>query len=151
MAQAAQPENQRKDIWNLDIIPNNNNHIELRRSGLAYNEFDPFDQGTNFTQKYFNRPNQTNTAAWTYTINPTLVNELRSTYSLDDVYIPVDTSDIGFNRENLSMPITYPYLFRRKTFLTRFRRSRLATTFTTWLPVPIRLTPRARFSRFQTV
>ena len=114
IAQAAQPENQRKDIWNLDIIPSNNNHIELRRSGLAYNEFDPFDQGTNYTQKFFNRPNQTNTAAWTYTINPTLVNELRATYSLDDVYIPVDTTDIGFNRQNLALPITYPYLFPAK-------------------------------------
>jgi hypothetical protein len=114
IAQASQPENQRKDIWNMDIIPNNNNHIELRRSGLAYNEFDPFDQGTNFTQKYFNRPNQTNTAAWTYTINPTMVNELRATYSLDDVYIPVKTSDIGFNRQDLALPITYPYLFAGK-------------------------------------
>jgi hypothetical protein len=113
-AQAAQPENQRKDIWNLDIIPNNNNHIELRRSGLAYNEFDPFDQGSGETAKYFNRPNQTNTVAWTYTINPTLVNELRATYSLDDVYIPVDTAEIGFNRQNLALPITYPYLIPGK-------------------------------------
>ncbi len=114
IAQAAQPINQRKDIWNLDIIPNNSNHIELRRSGLAYNEFDPFDQGSGETAKYFNRPNQTNTVAWTYTITPTLVNEARATYSLDDVYIPVDTSEIGFNRQNLNPPITYPYLFGGK-------------------------------------
>ncbi len=113
-AQAAQPINQRKDIWNVDIIPNNNNHIELRRSGLAYNEFDPFDQDLGITAKYFNRPNQTNTVAWTYTINPTMVNELRATYSLDDVYIPVDTSEIGFNRQDLPLPITYPYLFGGK-------------------------------------
>lgn len=114
IAQAAQPINQRKDIWNLDVVPNNNNHIELRRSGLAYNEFDPFDQGSGETAKYFNRPNQTNTAAWTWTINPTTVNELRGTYSLDDVYIPVDTAEIGFNRQNLALPITYPYLFSGK-------------------------------------
>jgi hypothetical protein len=114
LAQAAQPINQRKDIWNLDIIPNNNNHIELRRSGLAYNEYDPFDQNLGITAKYFNRPNQTNTVAWTYTITPTLVNEARATYSLDDVYIPVNTSEIGFNRENLALPITYPYLFGGK-------------------------------------
>jgi hypothetical protein len=114
LAQAAQPINQRKDIWNLDIIPNNNNHIELRRSGLAYNEFDPFDQGSGQTAKYFNRPNQTNTVAWTYTITPTLVNEARATYSLDDVYIPVDKSEIGFNRQDLPLPITYPYLFGGK-------------------------------------
>ncbi len=114
VAQAAQPINQRKDVWNMDIIPNNNNHIELRRSGLAYNEFDPFDQGSGETAKYFNRPNQTNTVAWTWTVSPTIVNELRATYSLDDVYIPVDTSEIGFNRQNLTDPITYPYLFAGK-------------------------------------
>jgi len=114
LAQAAQPINQRKDVWNLDIVPNNNNHIELRRSGLAYNEFDPFDQGSGETAKYFNRPNQTNTVAWTYTITPTLINEARATYSLDDVYIPVDKSEIGFNRQDLNPPITYPFLFGGK-------------------------------------
>lgn len=114
IAQASQPINQRKDIWNLDILPNNNNHIELRRSGLAYNEFDPFDQGSGETAKYFIRPNQTNTVAWTWTATPTLVNELRATYSLDDVYIPVDTSEIGFNRQDFNPPITYPYLFGGK-------------------------------------
>ncbi len=114
IAQAAQPINQRKDIWNLDFIPNSSNHIELRRSGLAYNEFDPFDQGSGETAKYFIRPNQTNTVAWTWTVSPTVVNELRATYSLDDVYIPVDTSEIGFNRQNFSPPITYPFLFGAK-------------------------------------
>jgi hypothetical protein len=114
LAQAAQPINQRKDIWNLDIVPNNSNHIEVRRSGLAYNEYDPFDQGSGETAKYFNRPNQTNTVAWTWTINPTIVNELRATYSLDDVYIPVNKTEIGFNRQNLADPITYPYLFGAK-------------------------------------
>jgi hypothetical protein len=114
LGQAAQPINQRKDIWNLDIVPNNSNHIELRRSGLDYNEYDPFDQGSGTTPKYFYRPNQTNTVAWTWTISPTMLNELRATYSLDQVFIPVNTSAIGFNRENLPDPITYPYLFSGK-------------------------------------
>jgi hypothetical protein len=114
IAQAAQPFNQRKDVWNLDIVPNNSNHIELRRSGLDYSEYDPFDQGSGITAKYFNRPNQTNTAAWTWTINPTMLNELRATYSLDQVYIPVNTAEAGFNRQSLPDPITYPYLFGNK-------------------------------------
>jgi len=129
IAQAAQPINQRKDIWNFDIVPNNNNHIELRRSGLAYNEFDPFDQGSGETAKYFNRPNQTNTVAWTWTVNPTIVNELRATYSLDDVYIPVDKSEIGFNRENLADPITYPYLFTGKDIPNKFPNVTLNDNF----------------------
>jgi hypothetical protein len=129
IAQASQPENQRKNVWNMDIIPNNNNHIELRRSGLAYTEFDPFDQGTNFTQKYFSRPNQTNTAAWTYTISPTTVNELRATYSLDQVFIPVKTDDIGFNRQNLPLPITYPYLFPAKDIPNKIPSITLGDSF----------------------
>ncbi len=130
LAQAAQPINQRKDIWNLDIVPNNSNHIELRRSGLAYNEFDPFDQNLGETAKYFNRPNQTNTVAWTYTITPTAVNELRATYSLDDVYIPVDTSEIGFNRQNFPLPITYPYLFGGKDLPNKIPSVNLGDNFT---------------------
>jgi len=114
IAQAAQPYNQRKEVLNFDILPNDNNHIEFRKSDLAYTEYDPFDQGSGETAKYFSRPNQTNTLAWTRTISPTLVNEARATVSLDDVYIPVNTSEIGFNRQDLNPPITYPYLFGGK-------------------------------------
>lgn len=114
IAQAAQPFNQRKEILNFDILPNDNNHIGFRKSDLAYFEYDPFDQGSGETAKYFNRPNQTNTLFWTDTISPTLVNEARASVSLDDVYIPVNTSEIGFNRQNLSPPITYPYIFSGK-------------------------------------
>jgi hypothetical protein len=114
IAQAAQPFNQRKEVLNFDILPNEKHHIEVRKSDLAYFESDPFDQGTNETPKFFNRPNQTNTLAWTWTISPTLINEARGTFSLDDVYIPVNTSAIGFNRQSLADPITYPYLFGSK-------------------------------------
>jgi hypothetical protein len=113
-AQAAQPINQRKDVLSADILPNEKNRIEFRRSNLAYNEYDPFDQNLGITAKYFNRPNQTNALTWTWTISPTLINEARASVSLDDVYIPVNTSEIGFNRENLTPPITYPYLFAGK-------------------------------------
>ena len=113
-AQAAQPINQRKDVLSADILPNDKNRIEFRRSNLAYFEFDPFDQGSGETAKYFNRPNQTNALTWTWMISPTLINEARAAVSLDDVYIPVDKSEIGFNRQNLTPPITYPYLFAGK-------------------------------------
>jgi hypothetical protein len=85
------------------------NHIEFRKSDLAYFEYQPFDQGSGLTPKYFNRPNQSNTLAWIYTINPTLVNEARATVSLDDVYIPVNTSAPGFNAQTLG--INFPYVF----------------------------------------
>lgn len=114
IAQAAQPYNQRKEVLNFDILPNDRQRIEIRKSDLAYTEYDPFDQGSGETPKYFRRPNQTNAATWTYTISPTLVNEARAAFSLDDVYIPVNTSAIGFNRQSLPDPITYPFLFGSK-------------------------------------
>lgn len=58
IAAASQPENQRKETINSDIIPGQNDKIQFRRTALAYFEVDPFDQGTNLTPKEFNRPNQ---------------------------------------------------------------------------------------------
>lgn len=109
IAQAAHPINQRKGTLNGDILPNDKNHIEFRRTDFSYLEYQPFDQGSGLTPKYFNRPNQTNTLAWTYTINPTMINEARATVSLDDVYIPVDQTAAGFDRSKFG--IDFPYIF----------------------------------------
>jgi hypothetical protein len=108
IAQAAHPINQRKQIINVDWLVNDNNHIELRRQNATYNEYQPFDQGSGLTGKYFIRPNQTNVLAWTWTIKPTLINEARATYSLDNVYIPVNTALAGFHRDTLG--INFPYI-----------------------------------------
>ena len=105
----SQPENQRKETINSDILPTQNDKIQFRRTALAYYELDPFDQGTNLTPKSFNRPNQAGSVSWIHTFTPTLLNEARATVSLDDVYIPVDTSAPGFNRQGFG--INYPYIF----------------------------------------
>jgi hypothetical protein len=112
IAQAAHPINQRKGTYNGDILPNEKHHIAIRRTDFSYFEYQPFDQGSGLTGKYFNRPNQTNTLAWTWTVTPTMVNEARATLSLDDVYIPVNTALAGFNRS--SFGINYPFLFGGK-------------------------------------
>ena len=112
IAQAAHPINQRKGTYNGDFVPNEKNHIEFRRTDFTYFEYQPFDQGSGLTGKYFNRPNQTNALAWTYTVSPTMVNEARATVSVDDVYIPVNTALAGFNRSQFG--INYPYIFAGK-------------------------------------
>ena len=109
ISQAAHPINQRKGTYNFDYLVNDKNHIEFRRTDFSYFEYQPFDQGSGLTGKYFNRPNQVNALAWTSTINPTLVNEARASVSVDDVYIPVNTALAGFNRSTLG--INYPYIF----------------------------------------
>ncbi len=108
IAQASQPENQRKETINSDILPTDKDRIQFRRTALAYYELDPFDQSSGLTPKAFNRPNQAGSLAWTRTITPTLINEARVTVSLDDVYIPVIASAPGFNRTQFG--INYPYL-----------------------------------------
>jgi hypothetical protein len=112
VAQAAHPYNQRKGTLSIDMLVTDKMRISGRRSEASYFEYQPFDQGSGETGKYFNRPNQTNTVSWTWTISPTLINEARATLSLDDVYIPVNTALSGFNRSQFG--ITYPYLFGAK-------------------------------------
>jgi hypothetical protein len=112
IAQAGHPINQNQGDYNGDIIPNDKNHIEFRRQDFGFFEYQPFDGGSGLTSKYFKRPNQTNALAWTSTLSPTMVNEARITLSIDDVYIPVDTTKPGFNRQTLG--IDYPYIFPGK-------------------------------------
>ena len=112
IAQAAHPYNQRKDTLNIDIMATDKQRISGRRQQASYFEYQPFDQGSGETGKYFQRPNQTNTVSWLYTISPTIVNEARISFSLDDVYIPVNTALPGFNRSQFG--IDYPYLFGGK-------------------------------------
>jgi hypothetical protein len=108
IGQAAHPINQRKGVINADYLPSENHHIEFRRSNATYFEYQPFDQGSGLTGKYFNRPNQTNALGWTWTISSTLINEARASLSIDDVYIPVNTALAGFNRQTLG--IDFPYI-----------------------------------------
>ncbi len=112
LATAAHPINQRKGTFNIDWQPSEKHHISSRRTDASYYEYQPFDQGSGLTGKYFNRPNQTNTVAWTWTVSPTLINEARATFSLDDVYIPVNTALAGFSRQTFG--INFPFLFPGK-------------------------------------
>jgi hypothetical protein len=108
IAQASQPENQRKETINSDMLPDEKDRIQFRRTSLAYYELDPFDQSLGITPKSFNRPNQASSVAWIHTLSPSLINEARVTVSLDDVYIPVQTSAPGFNRQTYGY--NYPFI-----------------------------------------
>src|SRR5262249_8011278 len=64
IAPASEPENQRKETINPDILPTSVDRIQFRRTALAYYELDPFDQNLGITPKSFNRPNQAGSVAW---------------------------------------------------------------------------------------
>jgi hypothetical protein len=108
VAQASQPENQRKETINSDMLPSSKDRLQFRRTDLTYYELDPFDQNFGIGPKAFNRPNQVNSLSWTHTLSPTLINEARFTLSVDDVYIPVISSAPAFNRQDFG--INYAYL-----------------------------------------
>jgi hypothetical protein len=108
IAQAAHPINQRKQSISVDLAITDHHHLSFRRQNVTYNEYLPFDQGSGLTGRFFNRPNQTNGLTWTWIINPSMINEARVTYSLDQVYIPVNTALAGFNRQ--SFGINFPYI-----------------------------------------
>jgi hypothetical protein len=108
IAGAAHPINQRKQQISVDLHINDRHTVSFRRQNVTYNEYLPFDQGSGLTGRYFNRPNQTNGLTWTWIISPSMINEARVTYSLDQVYIPVNLALPGFNRQTLG--ITFPYI-----------------------------------------
>src|SRR5262249_2487058 len=57
----------------------------------------------------FDRPNQTGSINYTWTISPTLINEFLATASVDHVRISYDTSAGLFDRTQYG--INYPYIF----------------------------------------
>ncbi len=107
----------RKDTLSSDINFTEKQRVQFRRFNYQYSEYQPLDGGTNETPKFFFRPNQTNSLHYTWTVSPTMVNEVLATVSLDDVYIPVDTAHF---LDRTSVGINYPYIYPvGKTIPTR--------------------------------
>ncbi len=105
---ALHPQDQRKDTLAADFDLTDRQRISFRRNNYEFNEYQPLDGTPTETPKYFNRPNQTNSLNYVWTISPTMVNEAVATVSLDDVYIPVDAAHF---LDRTTVGIDYPYIF----------------------------------------
>ncbi len=105
---AMHPQNQRKDTVSIDINPKETQRIQIRYMHYSFWEYQPLDGGTDRTPKYFDRPNQTGSANWVWTLSPTKVNEFLGTVSLDRVWIPVDEANF-YDRTKAGL--NYPYIF----------------------------------------
>jgi hypothetical protein len=105
---ALHPQDQRKDTLASDINLTDKQRLAFRRNNYAFLEYQPLDGTPTETPKFFNRPNQTNSLDYVWTISPTLVNEAVATVSLDDVYIPVDQAHF---LDRTTVGINYPYIF----------------------------------------
>ncbi len=103
---ALHPQDQRKDTLAADINLTDTQRLQFRRNNYSFNEYQPLDGTPTRTPKFFNRPNQTNSLDYVWTVSPTLVNEALATVSLDDVYIPV-----GDFYDRTKAGVNYPYIF----------------------------------------
>ena len=105
---ANHPQHQRKDTLAVDFNFTDKQRMQFRRMNYAFWEYQPLDGNSGETPKYFNRPNQTNSADYVWTISPNKVNEVLATVSLDDVYIPVDQAHF---LDRTTRGLNYPYIF----------------------------------------
>lgn len=110
LASAGGPQNQRKDTLAIDYQAADNHAFRVRIQNYNYNQYIPFpnDNG-GIVPQTFNRPNQTMSVNYIWTINPTTINEFLATGSVDRVRIGVDTSTGTYDRTKYG--INYPYVF----------------------------------------
>jgi len=107
---------QRKDTVGVDVNLTEKQRLRFRSMNYAYLEYQPLDGNTDRTPKFFNRPNKTGSLNYTWTVNPSMVNEVLVTASEDVVLIPVDTANF-FDRtqacaqSTVPCGLNYPYIF----------------------------------------
>ena len=70
------PQNQRKDTLSADMNLSDKHRLQFRRMAFNFWEYQPLDGGTPFTPKYFDRPNQTNSLNYVWTVSPTMVKRI---------------------------------------------------------------------------
>ena len=110
LATAGGPQNQRKETGSVDWLPADNHYVRFRVQNYSYNQYIPFPNNNGgLVPQTFDRPNQTVSTNYVWTINPTTINEFLATASVDRVRIGVDTSKGTYDRTKYG--INYPYVF----------------------------------------
>ncbi|GIU75410.1 MAG: hypothetical protein KatS3mg004_2497 [Bryobacteraceae bacterium] len=102
-------QNQRKDTISIDYNPASNHFIKFRHNNYAYTALDSFRSGFDYAITDWSRPNKTASLGYTWTLSPTMINELLVTASVDRVYIGVDRTGERYRRSQFG--INYPYIF----------------------------------------
>jgi hypothetical protein len=100
---------QRKETVSVDFYPTEKHQIRWRLQLYHFVDVSAFRTNLDRAPQIINRPNQTTSLNWVYTISPTWVNEFLATGSRDQVFIFVDTAGDRFKRSNYG--INYPYIF----------------------------------------
>ncbi|MEJ7617032.1 MAG: carboxypeptidase regulatory-like domain-containing protein, partial [Pyrinomonadaceae bacterium] len=101
--------NQRKDTLSIDFYPTENHQIRGRLQNYNFLDVSAFRGGTDRAPQIIDRPNQTVSIGWTWTISPTWINEALIAGSRDQVFISVDTEGERYRRSIYG--INYDYIF----------------------------------------
>ncbi|MDQ3687698.1 MAG: Plug and carboxypeptidase regulatory-like domain-containing protein [Acidobacteriota bacterium] len=104
-------QDQRKDTLSIDYYPTERHQFRVRLQNYTFLDYSPFPFGGDpgFAPRIFDRPNQSISINWVWTITPTLINEALVAGSRDQVFIGVDEAT-GFYQRSL-YGINYPYIF----------------------------------------
>jgi carboxypeptidase family protein len=100
---------QRKETVSVDFYPSEKHQIRWRLQLYHFVDVSAFRTNLDRAPQIIDRPNQTTSINWVYTISPTWVNELLVTGSRDQVFIFVDTAGDRYKRSIYG--INYPYIF----------------------------------------
>jgi hypothetical protein len=101
--------NQRKMNVNIDYLPSPNHQIKGRLALFNFVDTSAFRGNFDRAPQIIDRPNQTLSIGWTWTVSPTWISETLVAGSRDQVFIYVDTRGDRYKRSNYG--INYPYIF----------------------------------------
>jgi hypothetical protein len=108
-------DNQRKDTGALDYLPAENHYVRFRVENFSLLHKDSNRGGTDRAPAQLDRPNQTASVNYIWTVSPTKVNELLVAASADHVKITV----IPGNYQRSAYGINYPYIFQQKEIVDK--------------------------------
>ncbi|MGH9341270.1 MAG: TonB-dependent receptor domain-containing protein [Acidobacteriota bacterium] len=104
-----QPTDQRKDTVAIDYNPAIEHAFRFRFHNYNFKRLDAFRSGFDLAVTDWDRPNKTGALNYTWTINPTTINEFVATASVDRVFIGIQQDGLRFARSQFG--IDYPYIF----------------------------------------
>ncbi len=107
---------QRKDTISIDVYPSQNHSIRWRAQLYHFIDVSAFRGGTDHAPQIIDRPNQTTSLNWVWSISPTWINETLLAASRDQVFISIDTRGERYRRSIYG--INYPYIFPERKEIT---------------------------------
>ena len=120
---------QRKDTISIDWYPTQKHQIRWRAQLFNFVDVSAFRANTDRAPQIIDRPNQTTSINWVWTMSPTMTSEALLTGSRDQVYIAVDTRTGTYKRSNYG--INYPYIFPdRKEIVDKIPTVNFGAVFT---------------------